>query len=531
VAGFGLLEKLLDQVLTSHYVNPMLLICFGRLGMVRNILFVFLFLLIGCVPKMSPEATKVVPVTDDYKDAHCVSLGLINAFAPPILGYSGTMNKLREDIAQAGGNAFKILSQRSETYDNWVHYEITAEALKCGGKAFSANNSQSSQPQKDRKQHASSKTPLFTAIKNQDYKLASRLLQSGEDINFRMDNGMTILMKVAYKGDIQGVEFALANGAKVGLVNNHGNDALAFSVLNGSTDIFQTLIAAGADLKKSNKDEKLLFYASSHGYLKIIKYLLDHGANINYKKADSGYTPLFYAVCGKQPKAAILLINNGADTNSQDKDGASVLECAVVNGDLILVKSLLSHGGNVNMKDKDGLTALQYASEIGNKEMINFLLNSGASPIVSRKAGTINSRIKNNREKSREIIQNKKWIISEDKQLLSSHISNLANQLFRVIYVKKSRSNVLFFQPGEEIDSETGTIIVDENNPIGIKLRINGNSAILEFSKGIDGFDELMLLMNAGQLVSINIGSKKYDFPLTGFSEFIRRMMALYEKK
>jgi len=84
-------------------------------------------------PKLSPEALKVRPVTDDYKDANCSYIGIVESFGAALEGgYIAALNKLRQKIANSGGNAFKIISERPVKMGDWTHYEITAEALRCG---------------------------------------------------------------------------------------------------------------------------------------------------------------------------------------------------------------------------------------------------------------------------------------------------------------------------------------------------------------------------------------------------------------
>jgi len=91
-----------------------------------------LLFFVSCVPKLSPEAMQVRPVTDDYKDAHCSYIGITQSFGAALEGgYIAALNKLRQSVADAGGNAFKIISERPIQMGEFTHYEITAEALKC----------------------------------------------------------------------------------------------------------------------------------------------------------------------------------------------------------------------------------------------------------------------------------------------------------------------------------------------------------------------------------------------------------------
>lgn len=82
------------------------------------------------------------------------------------------------------------------------------------------------------------------------------------------------------------------------------------------------------------------------GRLKIVKLLLDQGANINAKDKD-GKTPLDIAIDRKHD--SILKYLKQAQLNEQ-------LLAAVKDSDFNEVQGLVNRGANVNAKDKDGKT-------------------------------------------------------------------------------------------------------------------------------------------------------------------------------
>ena len=60
---------------------------------------------------------------------------------------------------------------------------------------------------------------------------------------------------------------------------------------------------------------------------KVLTYLLDHHAEIN-RQDDDGKTPLHYALCCLNMKAAKFLVEHGADVNLRDKEGKTPLDLA-----------------------------------------------------------------------------------------------------------------------------------------------------------------------------------------------------------
>ncbi len=86
-----------------------------------------------------------------------------------------------------------------------------------------------------------------------------------------------------------------------------------------------------------------LHFAVANGSLKMVKFLLSKGANVN-AKASMGETPLHIANCLEIAK---LLILKGADINSQDDSGVTALGWAVVEGNEELVDFVISVGGKI----------------------------------------------------------------------------------------------------------------------------------------------------------------------------------------
>lgn len=75
-----------------------------------------------------------------------------------------------------------------------------------------------------------------------------------------------------------------------------------FACTKGFIDVVKYLVEYGADINKETKDGiSPLSIACSNGDQEIIKYLVEHGANIN----NYGITPLF-ATCGKGDRKSVV---------------------------------------------------------------------------------------------------------------------------------------------------------------------------------------------------------------------------------
>jgi uncharacterized protein len=83
------------------------------------------------------------------------------------------------------------------------------------------------------------------------------------------------------------------------------------------------------------------------------------------------------------------LLQQKADVNAPEGDGATALHWAASNEDLEMVKLLLAAGANVNAATRDGgVTPLFMACTSGNAPIIEALLNAGASAKSTKPNGT-----------------------------------------------------------------------------------------------------------------------------------------------
>jgi len=109
--------------------------------------------------------------------------------------------------------------------------------------------------------------------------------------------------------------FAQAQNIAVNLQNDKGETALMFASERGHTRIVKLLIEAGADVNiQDHINHTALMVASCNGHAKIIKILIEARADVNLYNVN-GYTALTYATANGYTKIIKLLIENGAIKN------------------------------------------------------------------------------------------------------------------------------------------------------------------------------------------------------------------------
>ena len=99
---------------------------------------------------------------------------------------------------------------------------------------------------------------------------------------------------------------------------------------------------------------RCLHSASYIGYLPIVQYLIEKGANIEAKD-ENQWTPLHIACFKGFLPIVQYLIEKGANIEAKDRDQNTPLHIASSYGKTDVVKYLVSKGANKKAKNKDGL--------------------------------------------------------------------------------------------------------------------------------------------------------------------------------
>ncbi|XP_008215123.2 putative ankyrin repeat protein RF_0381 [Nasonia vitripennis] len=134
------------------------------------------------------------------------------------------------------------------------------------------------------------------------------------------------------------------------------------------------------------KTTTALHLASRNKSKQIAELLLQHGAEIN-SEMEGGETPLIIAVIFMKQEIVELLVQCGADVNASTAWGKSALHYAAQTGQKSTLEYLLKHGGHVNAANLEGLTPMHIAAEAGHKELVAVLLKNGADINIKSKSG------------------------------------------------------------------------------------------------------------------------------------------------
>ncbi|MEH1795639.1 ankyrin repeat domain-containing protein [Nostoc sp.] len=153
----------------------------------------------------------------------------------------------------------------------------------------------------------------------------------------------------AQQGDIAGVARKIANGVDIERVDEYSQQTplmCAVSSPNAGVDMIRFLLEHGANVNAVQQESQntVLGLAVQSGNLDKIQLILDAGADINYQSLD-GYDVLINAMHGRdilQDQNLIstlnLLISKGAAVNGMSRYGESAIKVAAHLGRFDAVK-------------------------------------------------------------------------------------------------------------------------------------------------------------------------------------------------
>jgi len=117
--------------------------------------------------------------------------------------------------------------------------------------------------------------------------------------------------------------------------------------------------------------------AAMRSDLVTLRALLQQKADVNARQVD-GATALHWAVFRDNLDAARLLISAGANVDAMNRDGITPLHMASLYGNTAMIQTLLNAGADAKQKGPQGETMLMHAARNGNPDAIKLLLAAGA---------------------------------------------------------------------------------------------------------------------------------------------------------
>ena len=189
------------------------------------------------------------------------------------------------------------------------------------------------------------------------------LSKKGNGVNKITHDSRTYIFWAAYRGNLEMMKFLLANGAKTGLVDSHGNSPINFIAATGQMDsaIYDLLISHGADPSEGNKRD------AANALLLISPFLEDD-------------------------KMITYFTDKGVDLHSKDDKGNGIFNYAAKKGNMAFLDLLIKKGVSYKNENKEGgnahiFAAQGYRRSTNGLEVFQYLENLGIAPNVVTSSG------------------------------------------------------------------------------------------------------------------------------------------------
>jgi ankyrin repeat protein len=188
-------------------------------------------------------------------------------------------------------------------------------------------------------------TILADAIHNYKDTMAKLLIEKGANVNVKLFDSVPIAFGRLSKSDIEIFNLLLDKGLDIN-IRNHRNETLLMYACydcNYSMEIIEKILTLNPDLinAKDDSDKNALIYACKIGYLKLINYLIEKGADIHVKNKKNR-SALSYAVKHGYFEIAKILIEKGVDTSIVDIKNRTLLDISKKGYNSPLVNELLA---------------------------------------------------------------------------------------------------------------------------------------------------------------------------------------------
>ncbi|GFR76508.1 ankyrin repeat-containing domain [Elysia marginata] len=218
----------------------------------------------------------------------------------------------------------------------------------------------------------------LNAAKDGQVEVVSSIIDEAKKKAPPLNNVAYDMLSVASANNqISIVEKILSEGINVDGWNHSGQTSLYKACKSRHADwkIVKFLLDKGADVNKEVKGGWTPLAAACHyGKLEVINLLIEHGASLHWKTSE-GNTPLAIAVYKKRVEVCLLLLRRGAEVDGTTKGGFSPLMISAQQGNTEISRILLGFGAHLKKRNDLGFTPLMLAAQNGHVKLVEIFLS------------------------------------------------------------------------------------------------------------------------------------------------------------
>ncbi|PHH73877.1 hypothetical protein CDD80_3525 [Ophiocordyceps camponoti-rufipedis] len=244
------------------------------------------------------------------------------------------------------------------------------------------------------------RTALYCAFFEFDQSIIAEFVKLGANLKDVDSRGQTLLHSMARHGKTEAVSLLLRLGARMGVLDSNGHTPMFLAAKEGHEEIFKILADRSLEHNPFYDSglTRFLEKAIDNGSVTAVRFLLNA-----YEAAEPGLilkderiaAAVGYAAKHHQRQIAEMLaekfsieataralVEAGADVETRNGAGGTLLHQAVCEDNGRATDLLIELEADCNAKDKRGRTPLHEAVREGNKEAVKLLLAAGVDPSV-----------------------------------------------------------------------------------------------------------------------------------------------------
>ena len=189
------------------------------------------------------------------------------------------------------------------------------------------------------------------------------------------ENNQTALFKAAESGNLVLLRTLLEHNFDLEHTDNFGENALMVALRCGNRSVAECLLKITDDPTRITDNEgSTLLHKAAWGNLPELANMLLQEYNMDIDSKDyAGRTALHVAAYQGNTRILKYLLEHAANVNAVDNEGRTPIFSGAYDGNFKMVKLLCEYDANLHLKDNTNLTVLEYAISRKEFETAKFL--------------------------------------------------------------------------------------------------------------------------------------------------------------